>query len=77
MARLYVVHTYLLDSSQAAGIFFGAVHARANAQLGLACQRILLQIQQMLRFTMQRIYSSAKNLGNDCADDAAALRTFG
>ena len=61
------------DSKHAASVCLGTVSARTNVQLGLACQRLLLQIQVRLRLTMQHIYSHAQNFGNECADHAAAL----
>ena len=64
---------FLKDSKHAPGISLGTVQSRANVLLGLACQRLLLQIQLRLRFTMQHIYSHAQNLGNERADHAAAL----
>ena len=78
-ARLSVVHILasFLDSKHAAGVLLGTVQTRANVQLGLACQRLLLQIQVTLRFTMQHIYGHAQNLGNECADHAAALGACG
>ena len=47
------------DSKCAAGVCLGTVQSRANVHLGLACWRLLLQIQLKLRFTMQHIYSQA------------------
>ena len=55
------------DSKHAASVCLGTVQTRANVELGLACQRLLLQIQLMLRFTRQHICSHAQNLGNECA----------
>ena len=54
----------------------------AHSFLGPHCpvtrdNKLLLQIQLMLRFTMQHIYSHAQNLRNEFADHAAALGTFG
>ena len=65
------------DSKHAAGVCLGTIQARTNVQLGLPCQRLLLKVQLRLRFTMQHVYSHAQNLGNDCADHAATLATFG
>ena len=65
------------DSKHAASICLGTVESRANVHLGLTCQRLLLQIHLTSRFTVQRIYSHAQNLGNECADHAAALGIFG
>ena len=65
------------DSRHAASICLGTVQSRANVSLGLTCQRVLLQIQLRLRFTVQHIYSHAQNSWNECADRAAALGTFG
>ena len=48
-----------------------------HVQLGLSCQQILLKFQRRLRFTMQHVYCHAENLGNECADHAAALGAFG
>ena len=52
------------------------MHAHTHVQLGLSCQRLLLKVQRWLRLTMQHVHS-AENLGNECADHAAALGTFG
>ena len=58
-------------------VCLGTMHARTHVQLGLFCQQLLLKVQRRLRFTMQHIYSHAENLGNECADHAAALGAFG
>ena len=47
-------------------------HARMSP-FRLTRQRLLLQVQLKLRFTMQHISSHAQNLGNECSDHAAAL----
>ena len=65
------------DSKHAVGVCLGTIHARSHVQLGLSCQQILLKIQRRLRYTMQLVYSHAENLGNECADHAAALGAFG
>ena len=61
------------DSKHAASICLGTIQSRANVPLGLTSQRLLLQVQFKLRFTMQHISSHAQNLGNECSDHAAAL----
>ena len=68
---------FFYDSKHAAGVCFGTNHARTHVQLGLSCQQILLKVQRKLRFTMQHVYSHAENLGNECADHAAAQGAFG
>ena len=65
------------DSMHAAGNWLGPVQARAHVQLALECQQSLVHAQRRLRFTMQQVYGHSGNWGNDCADDAAALGTFG
>ena len=65
------------DSKHAAGVCLGTIRARTLVQLGLSCQRLLLKVQLGQRFTMQHVYSHAENLGNECADHAAALGAFG
>ena len=52
------------------------VQSGTNVHLGLTREHLLLQIQSRLRLTMQHIYGHAQNLGNECADHAAALGTF-
>ena len=46
-------------------------------QLALACQQSLIHAQRRLRLTMQHVHGHGENLGNECADHAAALGTFG
>ena len=65
------------DSKHAAGVCLGTTHARSHVQLGLSCQQLLLKVQRRLRSTLQPVYSHAGNLGNECADHAAALGAFG
>ena len=55
----------------------GTIQARSHVQLALACQRSMPCAQHRLRLTMQHVYSHSGNLGNECADHAAALGTFG
>ena len=55
----------------------GTIQARAHIQLALACQQSLLKVQHTLRFTMQHVYGHTRNLGNECADHAAALGALG
>ena len=68
---------FFFDSKHAAGVGLGTIHARTHEQLGLSCEQLLLKVQHRLRFTMQHVYSYAENLGNECADHAAALGAFG
>ena len=65
------------DSKHAAGVCLGTIHARMHVQLGLSWQQLLLNVQRRQRFTMQHVHSHAENLGNECADHAAALGAFG
>ena len=65
------------DSKHAAGVCLGTVQARTHVQLALACQQSMLKVQQRLRLTMQHVYGHTGNQGNECADHAAALGTFG
>ena len=55
----------------AAGICLGTIQARTHVQLAFA------RAQRRLRLTMQHVYGHSGNLGNECADHAAALGTFG
>ena len=64
-------------SKHAAGICLGTIQARTHVQLALSFQQSLLKVQHKLRFTMQHVYGHAENLGNECADHAAALGAFG
>ena len=64
-------------SKHAAGVCLGTILARTHVQLGLSCQQLLLRVQHRLRFTMQHVKSHSENLGNECADHAAALGAFG
>ena len=61
------------DSKHAAGICLGTIQARTHVQLALACQQSLLKVQHRLRLTMQHVCGHTGNLGNECADHAAAL----
>ena len=65
------------DSLHAAGLCLGTIQARTHVQLALACQRSMIFAQRKLRLTMQHVYGHGGNLGNECADHAAALGTFG
>ena len=65
------------DSQHAAGVCLGTIQARSHVQLALACQQSMICAQHRLRLTMQHVYGHGGNLGNECADHAAALGTFG
>ena len=65
------------DSMLAAGICLGTIQARTRVQLALASQQSMIRVQHKLRLTMQHVYGHRGNLGNECADHAAALGTFG
>ena len=65
------------DSLHAAGICLGTIQARTHVQLALACQQSMIRAQHTLRLTMQHVCGHGGNLGNECADHAAALGTFG
>ena len=65
------------DSKHAAGVCLGTIQARTHVQLALACQQSMLKVQHRLRLTVQHVYGHTWNLGNECADHAAALGTFG
>ena len=64
-------------SKHAGGICLGTIQARTHVQLALACQQSLLKVQHRLRFTMQHVCGHTGNLGNECADHAAALGALG
>ena len=61
----------------AAGLCLGTIQARTHVQLALACQRSMILAQRKLRLTMQHVYGHTETLGNECADQAAALGTSG
>ena len=65
------------DSKHAAGMCLGTIQARTHVQLALACQQSMLKVQHRLRLTVQHVYGHTGNLGNECADHAVALGTFG
>ena len=65
------------DSMRAAGVCLGTIQARTHVQLALACQQSMIRVQHRLRFTMQHVFGHSGNLGNECADHAAALGTYG
>ena len=64
-------------SMHAAGICLGIVQARTHVRLALSCRQSLIHAQRRLRLTMQHVYGHSGNLGNECADHAAALGTLG
>ena len=65
------------DCMHAAGISLGTILARTHVRLALACQQSMIRAQHRLRLTMQHVFGHGGNLGNECADHAAALCTFG
>ena len=65
------------DSEQAAGICLGTIQAHTHVQLALACQQSMIRAQHRLRLTMQHVFGHCGNLGNECADHADSLGTFG
>ena len=65
------------DSKHAAGICLGTIQTRTHVQLALACQQSMICAQHRLRLTMQHVVGHGGNLGNECADHAAELGTFG
>ena len=65
------------DSQHAAGVCMGTIQARTHVQLALACKRSMLRAQHRLRLTMHHVYGHTGNLGNECADHAAALGSLG
>ena len=67
---------FYCDSMHAAGICLGTIQARTNVQWALACQQSLIHTQRTLQLTMQQVYGHGVNLGNECADHAAALGRF-
>ena len=50
---------------------------KKNEAATSACQRSMLCAQHTLRLTMQHVYGHTGNLGNECADHAAALGSLG
>ena len=65
------------DSLHAAGLCLGTIQAGTLVQQALACQRSMILAQRKRRLTMQHVYGHSGNLGNECADHAAALGTLG
>ena len=65
------------DSLHAAGLCLGTIQACTHVQLALAFQRSMILAQRKLRLTKQHVYGHSGNFGNECADHAAALGTFG
>ena len=65
------------DSKHAAGVCLGTIQARTHVQLAQACQQSMIRAQHKLRLTMEHVYGHGGNLGNECADHAAAFGTFG
>ena len=65
------------DSKHAAGVCLGTIQARTHVQPALACERSTLSAQHRLRRTMQHVCGHTGNLGNECADHAAALGALG
>ena len=65
------------DSKHAAGVSLGTIQARTHVQLAFARQQSMLCTQHRLRLTMQHVYGHTGNLGNECADHAAALGSLG
>ena len=63
---MYLLRFYCLSTSQ----------ARTHVQLALACQQSLIHALRRLRLTMQHLFGHSGNLGDECADHAAALGTF-
>ena len=61
------------DSKHAAGVCMGTIQARTHVQLALTCQQSMICAQHRLQLTMQHVYGHTGNLGNECADHAAAL----
>ena len=61
------------DSLHAAGVYLDTIQARTHVQLALACQQSMIFAQHKLRLTMQH----GGNMGNECADHAAAFGTLG
>ena len=49
----------------------------AQSKLVHTCRLAFARAQRRLRLTMQHVYGHSGNFGNECADHAAALGTFG
>ena len=64
-------------SKHAAQMRMGMIQSRTTVPLGLTSQQLLLQAQLRPRITMQHNCSHGQNVGNECADRAAALESFG
>ena len=64
---------FYYDSKHVAGVCLGTIQARTHVQLALACQQSMIRVQHRLRLTMQQVHGHGGNLGNECANHAAAL----
>ena len=76
VARLPVIRALafsMIPNTLPASAWAKSNHGQTSTKV--ACQRLLLQVELRLRITMQHIHSHAQNLGNECADHAAALGT--
>ena len=66
-----------VDSKHAAGVAWARFRLAHTSSWRSPAKQLLLKVQHRLRITMQYVYGHAGNLGNECADHAAALGTFG
>ena len=60
-------------SQHAADVCFGSVQRRTNVWLAGTSQQIILQAQLRTSHTLRHVCCHGGNVGNGCADDAAAL----
>ena len=64
-------------SKHAANFWLGTVPSRTNVRFGMTSPLLLLQVQLRARITLRHMFSHGANVGNDCADRAAALGAVG
>ena len=65
------------DSQHAAGVCLGTSRLVHMCSWHSLVKRSMIFAQRKLRLTKQHVYGYSGNLGNECADHAAALGTFG
>ena len=76
-SRLHSNNTAEFSSIIEAHSFFGPSGPVASELQAFAWVRSARARMSLARITMQHIYSHAQNLGNACADHAAALGVYG
>ena len=65
------------DSQHAADVCLGSVQPRTNVRVAGSSQQLFLQVQLRVSLTLRHIYGHKRNVGNVCANHAAALGALG